>query len=157
MKLSQSLVVEAPAAFCFECLARIEDAPKHMSILKSLRMLTPGGPKVGARWRETVEVFGRRINLEATMVEMDPPRGYRFETNHRGVRMSMGFELTPKGDRQTLVDLKLEGVGSTLVGKLALASATPFLGRVRATAAQELNGLKLAIENEYRSVSQLQG
>ncbi|WP_018633555.1 SRPBCC family protein [Neomegalonema perideroedes] len=152
MKLSHSVVVEAPAAFCFDCLARIEDAPRYMSILKSLRMLTPGGAVVGARWRETLEIYGRRINLEATMVEVERPKGYKFKTAYRGVQMGLAFDLTSKGPQKTAVDLHLEGVGSTLVGKLALASAKPFIERIRATARQEMDGLKLAIENEYNGL-----
>ena len=151
MKLSHEALVEAPASFCFDCLARLEDAPKYLSMVKELKMLTPDGLHPGARWRQTLESFGRRLKLEAQAMEVTPPRGYSFQTSHRGVVMTMGFRLTPKGPGQPLISLDLEGKGSTMVGKIALASSAAFLKpKIDSLALKELRGLKAAIEREAR-------
>lgn len=152
MKLTQSVIVEAPATFCFDCLTRIEDAPKYMSIVKSIKMQTPGEVRLGTRWRETLEIFGKRVNLEASIVRFDRPQGYRLETAHRGLRMGMAFDLKAVSPRQTAVDLHLDAAAETMLGKIALAGAAPFATRIRSVANWELNTVKLAIEEEHKAL-----
>lgn len=154
MQLTQNVIVEAPAAFCFDCLARIEDAPKYMPFVKSIKLLTPGEVKLGTRWRETLELFGKRVTLEAAITRFDRPKGYRLETKHRGLLMNMAFDLKPLDSQRTSVDLLLGAESGGLAGKLALAAAAPFKTRIKSVAAWELNTLKLAIEDEYAALEE---
>lgn len=150
MKVTQSVVLEAPIGFCFDSLMRIEDAPKYLSIVRSLKMLTPAPIRVGSRWRENLIVFGRTLKLEATMTAVSPPNGYSFETTYRGVRMTMTFALEAQSPTRTKADLLLEGVATNMVGRLMLTAAAPFRSHIQAQATRELALLKREIEREHR-------
>ena len=69
-----SVEIAAPPALIFPWLAASERRCEWMGALTESEPLTEGAPEVGSRFRDVFEDLGRRVELEAEIVELDPPR-----------------------------------------------------------------------------------
>jgi hypothetical protein len=66
--------IDAPPVEIFPWLAASERRCEWMGALAESEPLTEGEPAVGSRFRDVFEDFGRRVELEAEIVELEPPR-----------------------------------------------------------------------------------
>jgi uncharacterized protein YndB with AHSA1/START domain len=66
--------IDAPPAEIFPWLAASERRCEWMGALTESEPLTEGEPGVGSRFRDVFEDFGRRVELEAEIVQFEPPR-----------------------------------------------------------------------------------
>jgi uncharacterized protein YndB with AHSA1/START domain len=66
--------IDAPPAEVFPWLAASERRCEWMGALTESEPLTDGEPTLGSRFRDVFEDFGRRVELEAEIVELEPPR-----------------------------------------------------------------------------------
>jgi uncharacterized protein YndB with AHSA1/START domain len=66
--------IDAPPAEVFPWLAASERRCEWMGALAESEPLTDGEPTLGSRFRDVFEDFGRRVELEAEIVELEPPR-----------------------------------------------------------------------------------
>ena len=67
-------MIAAPRATVFPWLAESEARCRWMGALVESEPLTDGPPERGSRFRDVFEDHGQRIELEAELVEVDPPR-----------------------------------------------------------------------------------
>jgi uncharacterized protein YndB with AHSA1/START domain len=67
-------VIAAPPTTVFPWLAESEARCRWMGALVESEPLTHGPPQPGSRFRDVFEDHGQRIELEAELVEVEPPR-----------------------------------------------------------------------------------
>ena len=62
-----------PVVYVFRQFTDVEHSPAAVSAIKKIEMLTPGGMRLGVRWRETRQVFGRLddANADGALVSGD--------------------------------------------------------------------------------------
>jgi uncharacterized protein YndB with AHSA1/START domain len=68
-----SIEITAAPAEVFPWLAASERRCEWMGALTESEPLTEGSPEVGSRFRDVFEDLGRRVELEAEIVELEPP------------------------------------------------------------------------------------
>lgn len=68
-----SLEIAAAPAEIFPWLAASERRCEWMGALTESEPLTEGAPEVGSRFRDVFEDLGQWVELEAEVVELDPP------------------------------------------------------------------------------------
>lgn len=68
-----SIEIAAAPAEVFPWLAASERRCEWMGALTESEPLTEGSPEVGSRFRDVFEDLGRRVELEAEIVELEPP------------------------------------------------------------------------------------
>jgi uncharacterized protein YndB with AHSA1/START domain len=105
-------VIAAPPDRVFPWLAGSEPRRRWMGALVESEALTDGPPEVGSRYRDVFEDHGQRIELEAELVEVDPPRSLvvdlvadafeatisqRLEVEEAGTRLTATIETTYTG------------------------------------------------------------
>jgi uncharacterized protein YndB with AHSA1/START domain len=137
--------IEAPVADVFARFTDIQHGPAHVSGIKDIQLLTPGGFSLGTRWLETRQVLGRRDSAEMEVTAFERNRGYTITHHKAGVRIdaTFTFEPLPLGTRVTIeFALNEQGLPPGLLSPLEWAMA----GRVRDALAQDLSDLKASIE-----------
>ena len=68
-----SIEITAAPAEVFLWLAASERRCEWMGALAESEPLTEGSPAVGSRFRDVFQDFGKRVQLEAEIVELEPP------------------------------------------------------------------------------------
>ncbi len=68
-----SVEIAAAPAEVFPWLAASDRRCEWMSALTESEPLTEGSPGIGSRFRDVFEDLGQRVELEAEIVELDPP------------------------------------------------------------------------------------
>ena len=100
--IRSTVVIDAPIARVWEIVANIEEQPRWMHEMKSVRLLTPGPVGVGTRGEADVEVLGIRVVDPVTVTEFEPP--HRFAVRHEGVFTGDGtITLEPGADGTTTI------------------------------------------------------
>ena len=140
-----STQIEAPVERVFNLFTDIEHGPAHVSGIRNVELLTPGGFRLGTRWRETREVLGRLDSAEMEITAFEKNRTYTITHHKAGVRIDTRFWFEPS-DRHTKVSVEFEldtaGVPPGLLTPLGWAIS----GKVRDVLSQDLADLKGSIE-----------
>ena len=137
--------IGAPVADVFARFTDIEHGPAHVSGIKDVQLLTPGGFSLGTRWRETREVLGRRDEAEMEVTAFERNRSYTITHHKAGVRVdtTFTFEPTPAGTRVSIeFALNSQGLPPGLLSPLEWAIS----GKVRDVLATDLADLKTSVE-----------
>jgi uncharacterized protein YndB with AHSA1/START domain len=110
--------IAAPPAVVFPWLVGSAGRLRWMGALVESEALDEGRPQVGSRFRDVFENLGQRIELEAELVELDPPRALavhlvadaleatsrsRLEATEGGSRLTATIETTYKARGARLV------------------------------------------------------
>jgi uncharacterized protein YndB with AHSA1/START domain len=138
--------IDAPVAEVFARFTDIQHGPAHVSAIKDIQLLTPGGFALGTRWLETRRVLGRRDSAEMEVTAFEKNRGYTITHHKAGVRIdaTFAFEPIPLGTRVTIeFGLNNQGLPPGLLSPFEWATA----GKVRDTLAQDLSDLKASVEH----------
>ena len=98
-----SIEIEAPAADVFPWLADPGRRLEWMGALVESERLTDGPLEVGSRFRDVFEDHGHRVELEAQLVEVDPPRALavRLEASAFAATSSQRLDESEAGTRLT--------------------------------------------------------
>jgi uncharacterized protein YndB with AHSA1/START domain len=75
--------IAAAPAEVFPWLAASERRCEWMGALTESEPLTEGSPEVGSRFRDVFEDLGRRVELEAEIVELEPPHAMTVHLHSR--------------------------------------------------------------------------
>jgi uncharacterized protein YndB with AHSA1/START domain len=103
--------------------------------------LTDGGMRRGARWRVTVEEFGRRLDVETSVVDLVLNTRLVFETSAPTADVQVDYRFFDRG-LNTRVDLV-----ATLVPRGFMRIVFPFAkGVIRRKVASRLDLLREVIE-----------
>ena len=115
-----------------------------MSRLVESEPLTDGPPAKGSRYRDVFEEYGRRIELEAELVEYDEPRaiGVRLVSDLFEGRISQRLEPDEGGTRLTAV------IETTYRKVAARVLASVVTRRAQTQLEADLARLKELVENE---------
>jgi uncharacterized protein YndB with AHSA1/START domain len=141
--------IAAPVERVFQILTDIEHGPEHVSGIKKIERLTPGGFSLGTRWRETREILGRLDDAEMEVTAFELNRTYTITHHKAGIRIDAHFTFEPVTDGTTVsieFGLGHQGLPPGLLSPLEWAIAS----RVRDVLTHDLADLKDSIEKVAR-------
>jgi uncharacterized membrane protein len=124
--------IGAPVGKVWEALTDLESAPRVLSGVQSVEVLTPGPFSEGTRWRETRRMLGRTATEEMYVTACDEPARCVVESDARGAHyvsevtlaqepetepeggttVTMTFTATPPGGFAGMLMKLLGGLGS---------------------------------------------
>jgi hypothetical protein len=122
------------------------DAKWQRAVLEVVK-LTPGPIQAGSRYRHTLGILGKRVNVDVEIVERQPHFAYVLQCRSPPFDFETHVRLTPlpsrQGVRSTLVETVVEG-RPTGVARIAAVA----LSRHRsAEIARDLHALKRLMES----------
>ena len=141
--------IGVPVETAFARFTDIEHGSTHVSGIKKIELLTPGGFSLGTRWRETREVLGRLDDADMEVTAFELNRKYTITHYKAGVRVDAEFTFEPVAEG-TKVSIEFglghQGLPPGLLSPLEWAIA----GKVRDVLTRDLADLKGAIEKVAR-------
>jgi uncharacterized protein YndB with AHSA1/START domain len=140
--------IAAPIDQVFRLFTDIEHGPTHVSGIKKIEMLTTGGIRLGAKWRETREVLGRLDSAEMEITAFERNRMYTITHHKAGVRIDTTFWFEPsRADTKVTMEFELTagGVPPGLFAPLGWAIA----GKVEEVLNHDLADLKHSVEEKH--------
>lgn len=137
--------IGAPLEAVFARFTDVQFGPIHVSGIKDVQMLTPGGFGPGSRWRETRRVLGRLDEAEMEVTAFEMNRTYTITHHKSGVRIDTVFTFAPS-PTGTVVSIEFglneHGLPPGLLAPLEWAIS----GRVRDVLTKDLSDLKASVE-----------
>jgi uncharacterized membrane protein len=138
---SRSVVIDRPIEEVFDFATDLANAPLFLPNVTKTEMLTEGGIKPGARFREWRKMNGKERSAVIEVIEHERPRVHAASAAMMGMRATYRFRFTSEG-AGTRVDLEANVQGNFLWWL--------FLGMMSRMMAKEdgeyLNRLKNAME-----------
>ncbi|MEV6314637.1 SRPBCC family protein [Streptomyces sp. NPDC051776] len=90
--------IEAPVDKVWHALTDLESAPRVLSGVQSIEVLTPGPFTEGTRWRETRRMLGRTATEEMYVTACEEPTRCVVESESHGAHYVSEFDLSPEAD-----------------------------------------------------------
>jgi carbon monoxide dehydrogenase subunit G len=118
-EVAVSRTIAAPPERVWSVLTDLENAPRHVSAIQNVEVLTPGPFGVGTRWRETRTMFGRAATEEMTITTSEPPSRYVAEADSAGTHYVTEFALAPAGAGGTQATMTFRGEPRGPLAKIA--------------------------------------
>ena len=119
--------------------------PARVSGIKNVEVLSTGGFRLGARWRETREVMGRLDDAEMEVTAFDQGRGYTITHYKGGAKVDTVFTFTPDGEGTNVTiafALENQGLPPGLLTPVSWAIA----GKVKEVLTKDLSDMKKSVE-----------
>src|SRR5699024_4269147 len=113
MQIDLSRHIAADPDVVWDVLIDIPGAPRTLSDVMSVEILTNKPYEPGLRWRETRKMFGIKATEEMMVVESEPPGATRIVAENGGTEYTTIFTITP------------DATGSTLRMRFSAAPAHP--------------------------------
>ncbi len=114
------IVIDAPIERVWAVVADIENQPRWMLEMKSVRLLTPGPVGVGTQGEASIRILGVTTTDPVTVTEFEPPT--RFAVRHEGAYTGGGVVTLEPGVDGTTTIVRWE---ETLMGPVF-----PYLGAI---------------------------
>ena len=140
-----SRVMAAPVERVFHLFTDIEHGAEHVSGIKEIEMLTPGGFSLGTRWRETRELLGRLDDAEMEVTAFEQNHSYTVTHHKGGVRIDTWFTFEP-GPEGTTVGIEFALAHGGLPPGLLSPLEWAIAGKVRDVLDHDLADLKQSVE-----------
>jgi uncharacterized protein YndB with AHSA1/START domain len=142
-------VIAAPTAAVFPWLADSEMRCRWMGALVESEALTNGPPREGSRYRDVFEDHGRRLELEAELVEVDEPHTIvvQLVSDLFEARISQRLEAADGGTRLTAV------IETTYLKLAARLLASVVTRHAQSQLEHDLARLKELVESEPAAAS----
>jgi uncharacterized protein YndB with AHSA1/START domain len=137
--------IAAPVERVFRLFTDVEHGAAHVSGIKKIQMLTPGGFGLGTRWRETREVLGPSDSAEMEVTSFERNRTYTITHHKGGLRIDTTFWFEPLRDN-TKVSIEFELDTSGLPPGLLTPLNWAIAGKVRDVIGHDLADLKTSLE-----------
>ena len=137
-----SAFIDRPPDEVFAFAADPANNPKWRSYVIESGWLDEGPMRVGRRGFQTSRILGRRMTVDAVIVEWDPPRWVCWEAVQGGATVRSWVRVEPDGDG-SMVSGGAEGELNGFVGRLLTPIAVPMMVR---QARSSLVKLKAALE-----------
>jgi hypothetical protein len=144
--------IAAPIARVFQHFTDLEHGPAHVSGIKKLEMLTPGGFGLGTRWRETRDVLGVLDSADMEVTSFQHDRTYTISHSKGGVRIDTMFWFEPLGDG-TKVSIEFELDTAGLPPGLLTPLNWAIAGKVRDVIEHDLKDLKTSLETDQGTMA----
>jgi len=131
----------APVETVFEQFTDLDGIPARVSGIKAIDMLTTGPFRLGTRWRETRDVFGRIDSAEMEVTAYERNKTYTITHHKMGAKIDAVFTFEPhsRGTR-VCIEFSLEGPG--LPAGMFAPLEWAIGSRVREMLSQDLADLK---------------
>ena len=142
-----SMFIDRPPDEVFDFVADPANNPKWRSYVVSSGWFDDGPMRVGRRGYQTSRILGRKMSVEAEIVEWDPPRHVTWETVRGSATVRSWVTVSPDGDG-SMVSGGAEGALNGLVGRLLTPIAVPMMVRQARTSMVKL---KAALEGHTES------
>lgn len=143
---TESQQIAASPQAVFAAATDFAGAPKRISGIKKMEMLTQGPAGVGTKFRETREMFGREATETMEIVDFQPGRSYTLYANACGCEYRTVVSVKPAaGGSEVTFSFKATPLSTgakimnTLMGWM-------FKGACVKAVRQDLADLKAAVE-----------
>jgi carbon monoxide dehydrogenase subunit G len=124
---NRSIVIPRPIEQVFDFATDLNNAPLLLPGVTRTEILTEGGMKPGARFRETRGVKGKERSAVIEVVEHERPRLHKAAAGMLGMKASYTFRFSPE-PQGTRVDMEAEVTGN-LLWKLFLGMLSRMMER----------------------------
>lgn len=98
MQLDLSRHVAADPETVWSVLTNIPEAPRTLSGVRSVEILTESPYEPGLRWRETRTMFGMKATEEMMVLASEPPHSTTVVAQNGGTEYTTVFTVTPDAD-----------------------------------------------------------
>lgn len=95
MQLDLSRHVAADPETVWSVLTNIPEAPRTLSGVRSVEILTESPYEPGLRWRETRTMFGMKATEEMMVLASEPPHSTTVVAENGGTEYKTVFTVTP--------------------------------------------------------------
>lgn len=139
-QLQVSQVVAAPPEAVFRAATDFAGAPGRISAIKRVTMLTDGPARVGTRFEETREMFGREATETMEVTSLEAPRSVVLAALSHGCRYRSQFRFEPEGDG-TRVTMTFAAEPRTLFAKVMSVLMAAMARRLVEACSRDLRDL----------------
>jgi uncharacterized protein YndB with AHSA1/START domain len=142
MRITESVLVEAPASDVWAVLTDLGSHPRWRPALREFRQVSEGPLRVGARIHEVIAWRGREIVLADEVTALEPERRLAIRGGWKAADFDLDMLLDPRG-QSTSVTFDWLLRPKTLTMRLV----APFLrGTMRRSTLEEVEGLRTYVE-----------
>lgn len=105
MRLEFSIEIFRPRKDVFAVVSHLENDPRWQKAVKQSSRLTSGPTQVGTRFRQAVDLLGRRMRVDLEFAEFTPDEGYllRCECGPLVFDTQVCFTPTRRGTQLTVL------------------------------------------------------
>ncbi|MBM3772469.1 MAG: hypothetical protein FJW27_14525 [Acidimicrobiia bacterium] len=137
--------IDAPVKKTFMMFTDIEHVTQHVTGIKEVQVMTPGGFGLGTRWLETREVLGRLDSAEMEVTAFEKNRTYTITHHKAGAKIDTVFAFQPSGTgTKVSIEFGLENQG--LPPGLLTPVSWAIAGKVREVLGNDLADMKRTVE-----------
>lgn len=137
--------VAAPPETVFATAVDFAGAAGKIRAITRMEMLTEGPVRVGTRFRETRNMFGKEATEEMMVTELEPPRRYVLGAESHGSRYRTELRFDPVQGGTEMV-MSFSATPLTLMAKIFGILMKPMLKKLAATCGRDLDDLRESIE-----------
>lgn len=145
MQLDVSRHVNANPDTVWSVLTDIPNAPRTLSGVLSVEILTAVPYEPGLRWRETRTMFGMKATEEMTVTVAEPPHTTTIVAENGGTEYTTVFTVTP--DAEGGSTLRMTFAAETAHAPAAARVATALFGGIAKNASRK------AIEQDLADIA----
>lgn len=138
--LNVSQVVAAPPDVVFRAATDFAGAPGRIRAIKRVKVLTEGPVRVGTRFEETREMFGREATETMEVTSLDPPRSYVLGAESHGCRYRSELRFEPEGSG-TRVTMSFAAEPLTFFSKVMGVLMAPMAKKIAQECGRDLDDL----------------
>ncbi len=138
--------IAAPIEAVFAQASDFANAPKHVSGIKRVEMLTDGPVRVGTRFRETRVMFGKEATEEMEVIALTPPLGYVLGSESCGCRYRCEIRLSPSSNGTDVI-MNFDAQPLTFFARIMGKLMGFMMKSVAKACAKDLEDLKTAVES----------
>jgi carbon monoxide dehydrogenase subunit G len=109
--------IEAPSGRVFDALSDFANAPKRISGIKRVEMITNGAVGVGTAFRETRVMFGREATETMEVTRFEPGRAYELTAKSCGCLYRSELRVNPIGASASEVTMTFNATPQTFIAK----------------------------------------
>jgi uncharacterized membrane protein len=147
MKITDSIIINAPIEKVFEVFTDLNKASERVKGITKLEMIDgPDRMQVGTRWRETRTMFGKEATEEMWVTELAQNASYTVEAQSHGTKYYSKYFFKRNGDA-TEVKMMFEGKPVSTSACLMSFMGLLFAGATKKMLHKDLEDLKAACEN----------
>ncbi len=137
-----STLVDCPLPQVFAFVSNPLNLPKWQHTIASIEPLTPGEVALGAKYRVSAEMLGRKIDGQMEVTTFDPPGRFGFTNQAGPMQVTVTVSLKPVG---TGAKIALHAEGNP--GGVFKIAEGVLAGQVRSQMEANLARLKSVLEN----------
>jgi uncharacterized protein YndB with AHSA1/START domain len=149
MQVTVETEIAAPPEIVFATMTDVVCWPDFIGGVERVEILTQGPVRVGTRFCETRQMFGRSASEEMTVAEFAPPRRFVLTAENHGTRYTATHEVTPTPNGAHLA-LTFAGTPVTLAARLFSVIGLLFMGSLRRQLEDDLAEVRAEAERRAR-------